>query len=138
MKTTIVFTIFSIIFYVLHIIFKKVYQDDPYISPIRTAVINKIAYAEKNIITYYVSFETEEGDSRHGKSISYAITRDKYKINDIVQIRYFINKNDDTFVKILDDDLVPCKESLKKVSFFCFLVSVIFLMLGIANFCLFM
>lgn len=135
MKSTIVFIVFSILFYVLYKFLKKISTNNPFESSVRNAIIDKVVYTENHNTRYYVSFETEKGDLLRGKSIAYAITKHKYKERDNVEIQYFINKSGDARVKILDNELVPCSVSGVKGSKFCLFISIVFLLLGIANLC---
>jgi len=95
-----------------------------------TGTITKIIVCDDGTIMYYVSFTTDEGRYIEGQSIYYSSTKGKYKKNDTVPIKYLINKRGRALVSLVDDDLVPCRESGKTAARNMLIASIVFLIIA--------
>ena len=130
MKEIRVFIILAIISYLARRVSIWVSKDIFIDAMETTGTITKIIVCDDGTIMYYVSFTTDEGRYIEGQSIYYSSTKGKYKKNDTVPIKYLINKRGRALVSLVDDDLVPCRESGKTAARNMLIASIVFLIIA--------
>lgn len=130
MREIIVFVVLALISHVLRLWIIGLDKDDFKDYKEVNGVITKIIQSDYGNITYYVSFLSDDGNQMEGESIYYSSTKGKYKINDLVLIKYSIGRKGDVMVAILDDDLIPCSNSVKIATRNLLIAKVVFLIIA--------
>lgn len=134
MKEIMVFLVLAIASYLLRRLFISIGKDDFIEAKETNGTITRIIDDEGGTIMYYVSFVTDNGMYMEGQSIYYSSTKDKYKKNDTVAIKYLINKKGYAQVSLIDNELVSCDESVKIAARNMLIASVVFLIIGVIYF----
>lgn len=130
MKEIVVFLVFAVIAYAFRRLFIWLDKDSFIDARETNGTITRIIYDEGGTVKYYVSFVTNEGMHMEGQSIYYASTKGKYKINDTVAIKYFINRKGRARVALIDDELITCEESIKKAARNMLIATIVFLIIS--------
>lgn len=96
------------------------------------AIIDKVIYSDSGNVRYYIKFNKDNKEIK-GQTIYYSKTDRKYHEGDSVEINYHYTKNNKIIAEIIDDDLVPCSNSLKNGKYILLLLSIFFLIASIVS-----
>lgn len=134
MYEAIVFIVLSVISYLFHLLFKKIYEDLMSADYETQGTVIRSVQSDRGATSYYVSFTHVDGTLMEGKSIHYERTNNKYAKGDCMDIKYSINPKGKAQVLVLDSELEPnCNASLK-VARNLLIASVIFLIIALILF----
>lgn len=89
------------------------------------AIIDKVIYSDTGNVRYYIKFNKDNREIK-GQTIYYSKTDRKYNEGDNAEIYYHYAKNNKIMAEIIDDDLVPCSNSLKNGKYILLFLSVFF------------
>lgn len=89
------------------------------------AIIDKVIYSDTGNVRYYIKFNKDNREIK-GQTIYYSKTDRKYNEGDNAEIYYHYTKNNKIMAEIIDDDLVPCSNSLKNGKYILLFLSVFF------------
>lgn len=130
MKEGIVFLVLSLIAYAFRLLFKNL-DKDQFKDKIETVgMITKIIDSEYGNIKYYVSFLDNEGKQMKGESIYYSSTKGKYDEGDLVKFKYSIIREWYAQVSVVDNELIPCRNSYKEYSRNMLISTIVFLIIS--------
>lgn len=96
------------------------------------AIIDKIIYSDSGNVRYYIKFNKDSEEMR-GQTIYYSKTNRKYNEGDSVEIYYHYTKNNKIMAEVIDNDLVPCSNSLKYGKYILLLLSVFFFVVSVVS-----
>jgi len=129
-KEIIVFLVLALISYGFRLLFISLSKDEFIGAKEAIGIITKITDSDTGEIKYYVSFVTDDGVQIEGKSVYYSSTKGKYDKGDSVAIKYFINEKGYARVSLIDDELIPCSNSLKPAARNMLIASIVFLIIA--------
>jgi hypothetical protein len=130
LKEVIVFLVLALIAYGFRRLFIWAGKDDFIDAKETTAVITSIVSSEHENIQYYVYFATDDGRYIKGQSIHYSPRKLKYKKDDTVRIKYIIIRDNRALVSIVDEELIPIRNSSKKSARNCLIACVVFIIIA--------
>lgn len=130
MKEIIVFMVLALISYVFRLLFISLAKDEFKDKKETNGVITRVFQSEYGNIQYYVSFVTDDGTQMEGESVYYSSTKVKYDKGDSVTIKYLIIREGCAQVAVVDNELVPCRDSFKTYANNLLLASVVFIIIA--------
>ncbi len=123
----IIFLILGIISIAISFALKKV-SNETYETFQSYATVSHVEHDDYGNVRYYANVDCN-GQSVEGKSIHYSKTNRKYFSGDTFPVSYYYTDNGKIMFEVCDEELVPCKSSLKSSAKFMRLAGIVLIAL---------